>query len=74
MVNINGLLINLDNFNKIINSPNPTIFDFIKKLKEYVNEKYGENGELLSSLLNKSLTTKSLDKLLFLLLIIIIKK
>ena len=65
---INGLLIDLDNFDTMLTSNDPTIFDFIQKLYEYVNEKYGENGQLLSSLLQKSIKTKSLDKLLFLLL------
>jgi hypothetical protein len=65
---INGLLIDLDNFDKIINSYNPVIFDFIKKLDNYITEKYGDNGQLLSNILNQSIQNKSLDKVLLLLL------
>ena len=61
---INGIVIDLDDFNKIIESYEPTIFDFITKLKDYIQKKYDKNGELLINILQKGITSKNLDGLL----------
>jgi hypothetical protein len=66
---INGIVINLDDFNKIINTYNPVIFDFLNKLTDYVIQKYGKDGEVLSNLLKQNIESKTLNKLLISLMI-----
>jgi len=66
---INGLLLDLDELQGMINNPpNPSIFDYLAILERYVRENYGDNGTLLINVLRKSIQSRTLDKLLFLLL------
>jgi len=65
---INGLLLNLDHLQEIINNPPDGIFNYLVILERYVTENYGNNGELLANVLRQSIQSRTLDKLLFLLL------
>jgi hypothetical protein len=66
---INGLIISLDDLQAMINNPtNPDIFNYLIILERYVTENYGDNGELLRNVLRQSIQSRTLDKLLFLLL------
>ena len=63
---INGIVINLDDFKKVTEtgSYNPDIFEFLKKLKVYIQRKYDRNGELLTNILQQGIESKELNILL----------
>jgi flagellar biosynthesis GTPase FlhF len=66
---INGILLKLNELKNIVEQEsNDDIIIFLKELKDYIIKHYGDNGKLLISVLEKTIDTKSLDKLFFLLL------